>query len=200
MGQITISITKRAVFRDSVQEWANTYTYRSANANPDEAGALGMIDELVANEKTFHSSAVTFVRARCWSSGGTKQENKTIAMKNLTGTGSSLTVVGFDYERAVLIQWPAGVDSRGRKVYLRKWYHCCGEFAGNTPSADILANRTGWSTTQRTNLANAADVVTRIGNLEAWGLTAESGRERDGGAPIAHKYLEHHQLGDQWRG
>lgn len=205
MGQIGISIVKRCVFRDSIQEFTNTYHYGSLGLNPTEATALNLIDEVVIGEKAFHSTAVTFVRAACWSSGGTVSQNQMIAQKLLTGTGSTTPGTAMDMERAVLIQWPAGLDSLGRPVKLKKWYHCCGAFGSVVMTNNILQNVTAFSAADRTTMANLADANTRLGSPEAWGLVAESGRQRTGGIlsadpPVAHKYLEHHQLGDMWRG
>lgn len=205
MAQITISVLKRAAFKDATQEWANTYVYASAGALPDAAAAEALIDEVVAQEKLFHSTDVTFVEGRCWSSGGTPASNEMIFQKALTGLGAAGTDSSLDRERAVLVQWPAGVDSLGRKVYLRKWYHPCGNFGTVAWSAGNRANINSIASSSRTAIANYADVLSRIGTPEVWGLVADSGRTRDGGIlsatpPTAHKHLEHHQLGDQWRG
>lgn len=201
MGQIGIAVTMRTAFRDSTQEWTNVFHYGSSFPNPSASSAEQKLDEVVAILKTCHSTLVTFVRGKVWSSGGSIAQNQMIFQKNLSGTGSTSTSAGFDKERAYLIQWPAGVDSRGHKVYLRKWFHSCGFFAGHSLASSIIDNSSGFSTTDRNTIAAKADELTRIGEgIEEWGMVAESGRQRDGGAPIAHKYLEHHQLGDMWRG
>jgi hypothetical protein len=199
MARIGISITKSCAFRDSVQEFSNTYYYEAADVQPNNTEALAFIDEVANAEKTFHSTAVTFVRGACWSAGGTAAANQMIAEKNLTGAGSSATALHYDRERAFLVQWPAGVDSRGHGVSLKKWYHSCGGFGSVIPADAVWGNTTGFTSAQRTTIANLADALTRIGSLEAWGLVSKVGRTRDGGAPISHRFLEHHQLGDMWR-
>lgn len=207
MPQFAISITKRIAFRGGTQEFSNTYHYAGVGPMIDNLGGLNLIDQVVVEEKKFHSSLVSFVKGRCWSSGGTKEENQMIAEKVLTGTGSSAIHASLDPERAFLVQWPAGLDTRGRKVYLRKWYHSCGAFGTVTLASNILDQTGALSTANRNAIAAYADVLSRIGigGSEDWGLVAESGRERDGGIlsadpPVAHPWLEHHQLGDQWRG
>ena len=200
MAQIGISIKKRVAFRDSVQHFSNTYHYASVDNEPNEAGARGLVDELVAFEKSCHSTAVTFVEARVWSSGGTIEQNRMIGTFALSGQGSASTSASMDRERAFLVSWPAGRNSRGKPVFLRKWFHACGFFAAVSLTSSVMDNTTGFSAADRAAIAAKADEITRIGNVEAWGLVAESGRERDGGPPIAHRYLEHHQLGDEWRG
>ncbi len=201
MSLIGIAITKRVAFRDSTQEYSNIYHYADGNpVDPTSGTALGLIDELVAFEKTIHGNAVTFRRGKCWSAGGTRAENKMIAEKNLSGvgTGNSMDV---DAERAFLIMWRAGVNTKGKPVYLRKWYHTLGGFGAAMLglTQPIISNQSGFTPAQRASIATKADEVTRIGNAEGWSLVAESGRDRDGGEPTAHRYLEHHQLGDQWR-
>lgn len=200
MGQISISITKRAAFRDSTQEWQNVYTYGSLAVNPQPSLANDMIDEVVTKEKAFHGTGVSFILGRVWSSGGTQAENQMISEKTLSGAGALTPPTAMDLERAFLIQWDAGSDSKGRPVRLKKWYHCQAGMGGVSVSNAILQNFTGFTAANRTAIAAAADTLTRISSA-VWGLKAESGRERTGdGYPVAHKYLEHHQLGDQWRG
>jgi hypothetical protein len=202
MARIGVSITKSVAFRNSTQEFSNVYYYNNGGgALPDEAAALAIIDEVVATEKTFHAATVTFVRGRLWSQVGTPATNNMIAQKNLTGTGAR-AANSMDKERAFLLRIRAGADSRGNPVYLRKWYHACGEFvlAQGTASA-ILENTSGWTQAQRDAQAgqvNPIKILASGGNQ--WNLCAKGGRNFDFGANFqAHQYLEHHQLGDQWR-
>src|SRR5215213_3988028 len=130
MGQISISITKRVPFRDATQEFSNVYVYGSAGLNPSAAAAQSLSDEVVTKEKAFHATSVSFVYARVWSSGGSPSANEMIYEGVLTGTGSTTPNTSMDKERAFLLQWPAGVDSKGRPVKLRKWFHTCGAFGG----------------------------------------------------------------------
>jgi len=46
--------------------------------------------------------------------------------------------------------------------------------------------------------ANALVSLVQAGG--GWSLVAKNGRARSGTGDAAHKYLEHRQLGDQWRG
>jgi hypothetical protein len=191
----------RVAFRGGTQHFSNVFHYGSLAANPSAGDANDLIAEAVGILKGLHSTDVSFVKARLWSSGGTQAQNQMIAENTLTGTGTLSTQAEMDPERAILIQWPAGLDSLGRKVYLRKWFHCCsGVFGGVGMTSGHRKQTTAFTSAERTTMANAADALTRLGATEGWGLVAESGRERDGGAPIAHKFLEHHQFGEEWRG
>ncbi len=199
MPRFGISILKSTAFRDSIQEFSNIYFYAGIGTMPNAAQANVLIDGLVAKEKGFHSTGVTFIRGMLWKADGTKAQNEMITQKPLSGEGTKPITPGLDRERAFLVQWPAGKNSRGKPVYLKKWYHSCGQFGGFQITAGHMSNLTGFSSSERAEIANSADAVTRIGSSDEWGLVANSGRERDGGPPIAHRYLEHHQLGDMWR-
>jgi hypothetical protein len=191
-----ISITKRIAFRESTQEFTNVYHYETLVPST-VSEATARINEVSDLEKTWHSSAVSFVRGRFWTAGGTKEENQMITQVNLSGTGGTTDVSSLDRERAFLIMWAAGFDSRGKPVFLRKWYHACGNVPGITVSAGHMANTTAFTDTQRSTLATAVNAVRVIGS-GAYDLRAESGRAPTGNA-VAHKFLEHHQLGDMWR-
>jgi hypothetical protein len=202
MARIGISITKSVSFRGATQEFSNVYYYQNAAGLPNEATAGGLIDEIVADEKTWHSTAVTFVRGRCWSQEGSPAANQMINQKNLSGTGTQSQNTNFDRERAFLLRLRAGNDSRGNPVYLRKWYHSCGEFDAAAPvSAAILSNTASFSTAQRNAIAAKVDPLISIGEgVEEWHICSKNGR---GITPnslwLAHAYLEHRQLGDMWR-
>jgi hypothetical protein len=201
VSRIGISITKSTPFRNSVQEFSNVYYYENGGGLPDESGATALIDELVALEKTFHSSAVTFVRGRCWSAGGSKETNNMIAQKNLSGTGAQGLVTSMDKERAYLVRWRAGSDSRGNPVYLRKWWHSCGLFdASVSVVSNILDNSSGFTSGNRTAIQNKAQGIVLLAAAGGgWEHVAKSGREADSSQVQAHQFLEHHQMGDMWR-
>jgi hypothetical protein len=205
MPIIGITITKEAAFRNSFQEFTNMYFYNNGIGGvPDAAAAEALIDELVTTEKTFHSSRAEFTYARIWHQTLLALTTEMIFQKPLSGTGSSAASTSMDAERAYLFRWRAGTDSRGQPVYLRKWYHSMGQFPGGpaTVAASILANQTGFSPGERTAMeANAQAVANLGGSPGPWDLCAKSGRGITGSVfPTAHQFLEHHQMGDQWRG
>jgi hypothetical protein len=194
-----VAITKRTAFRDSTQEWNNVYYYESSTT-PILGDAQALKNDLVTFEKTIHSTAVSFVYYRIWSAGGNQAQNQMIDQGDLTGVGALGNDPSLDRERAFLFRWPAGTDIRGHPVYLRKWYHTCGWPGSVASSSGIMGNTSGLTTTQRNAFAatiNAVRVLT--GTTQTFSLVAPSGRETEGDAEC-HRYLEHHQLGDQWRG
>lgn len=197
MPQYGVSITKSVSFRGAAQEFSNVYHYNGATLTVANADALAAA--LKALEVPLHSSDVTFVRYKVWSSGGSPSSNNMVSQGNLSGTGSGGVNLSMDRERAVLVRYAAGTDSRGHPVYLRKWFHSCGGCAGVGFAAGQLQNTAQIAGADRTLIQNATDdflTVTVGGN--AYNLVAESGRA--GGTPVvAHAYLEHHQLGEMWR-
>ncbi len=195
--RIGIQITKSVLFRGVQQEFHNIYHFNLATAVT--APSENLVDELVTKERTLHAASVAFRRAAVWSAGGTKAQNQMLFQKNLSGTGNETNAASMDRERAILIRWPAGFDSRGMPVYLRKWYHVCGQIGAHAIAASgILANEIGLTDGQRSGIAGIADGVRNIGTGDFWSLVGPGGRETTGAAQC-HKYLEHHQMGDAWR-
>lgn len=200
MGFIGVSIVKRTAFRLSTQEFSNSYHYKSADPNPNNAVAGAIIDEIVATERALHSTLVTFVIGRLWSWGGSQAANQMILERPLSGTGTQPTSTGFDPERAVLARWPAGVDNRGRPVYLRKWYHPVGVCNGVAFGAIQTSQQAEISSADRTTIANKVAENGVVGAASSWNLAAPSGRDFDANQVTVHQFLEHHQFGDMWRG
>lgn len=202
MTRIGISITKSTSFRNSVQEFSNVYYYDGLAGDPSITDADNLIDQVANREKAWHSTSVTFVRGRLWRQTGDKATTEMISQKNLSGTGARATVTNLDKERAFLFRIRAGVDSRGNPVYLRKWFHACGEFvAGAPPAASILANTSGFSQAERDAQVAAMNSIGTIGSGGTLGtLVSKNGRTTTAGQPWqGHQFLEHHNMGDMWR-
>ena len=201
MPRIGVSITKSCAFRNSTQEFSNVYYYEVVTT-PSVAEANQIIDNIVTKEKTLHSTLVTFKKGRVWTQIGTPSQNEMITQKNLSGTGSGATVTSMDKERAFLVRLRAGNDSRGNPVYLRKWYHSIGQiFVGINLNSSILDNSTGISASDQTSIEASMNWIGDAnGSPLAPKLCSKTGRLPDVGATWkSHQFLEHHQLGDQWR-
>jgi|SRR5215204_2604072 len=203
MARIGIAITKSCTFRDAVQEFSNVYYYENGGALPTAAQADALIDEVTALEKARHSTLVSFVRGRCWSQVGSPSANEMLAQKALTGNGSAVADADLDRERAYLFRWRAGSDSRGNPVYLRKWVHACGQYGSSSGvlSSGLRGNSSGFTQTIRDAMAAQEQALATLATGGGgWALVAKSGRQRTETNCTAHKYLEHHQMGDMWRG
>lgn len=190
------SVTKQVSFRGVQQEFTNVYHYQLVGAAT--APYESLLDEIRANETPFHSTDVTFVRGKCWTAGGTTTQNQMQVQKDFTGTGNQALATSMDRERAVLIRWPAGLSSNGKPVFLRKWFHCCGSFAGVNFTVNTLQQTGAISAANLTTINNAVSGLDGIGTLQDWTLCSPNGREAEGNGEC-HSWLEHHQLGDMWR-
>jgi hypothetical protein len=202
MALVGVSVTKQCAFRESVQEFSNVYYYQWTGLNPGNSLAIDLINRVVTLEKAIHSNLVTFVKGRCWSAGSGEDANQMIAEITLSGTGSASSTASFDKERAWLIQWDGGVDSRGKGVKFRKWFHTCGSFGGNSAAANNLTNDSSLSSTIRGNVATLANPFNPIsfnGGVTVGRLVNKNGTREAGTTATCHKFLEHRQLGDQWR-
>jgi hypothetical protein len=204
MPIIGVSITKETPFRLSTQEFSNVYFYNNHTGSvPDASGANAIIDAVVAFEKSIHASLATFIYGRLWWQTLTEPGTTMLAQKPLSGTGGSSIVGSFDKERAFLFRWPAGQDSRGNPVYLRKWYHTCGGFGAqySNPTTTVLENVAAIASASRTAMASkVAEVAVLAAAGGGWELCAKSGRAPTTFTPTCHEFLEHRQLGDMWRG
>jgi hypothetical protein len=200
MARFGFSIRKGVQYRSVLQHFQNVYYYQSAVWTPTDANLSTIIDEIVTTEKKLHSSDVSFLLGQCWSAGGTPADNVMRVQKTLTGVGSGATNATFDRERAILIRWPAGVDTRGRPVYLRKWYHSCGTVVGDTNVgvSAVQQNTIEIPVAGRNVIAALAEELREVNPVETAGLCSKNGRANQGGAQC-HRFLEHHQLGDEWR-
>jgi hypothetical protein len=202
MARTGVSITKSLAFRGAAQEFSNTYYYQSVQGTVSAADAEALLDALVTKERAIHSLAVTFVRGRVWSAGGTKEQNNMIFQKQLSGQGGGGSdSSSMDRERAFLVRFRAGVDTKGRPVYLRKWWHLTvATLNAETIAAGVQQNVSQLSSGQRGALVTAANGFKDVtANAVSYALVAENGRAITGDT-VAHPFLEHHQLGDMWRG
>lgn len=199
MARIGVAVVKAVSFRGVQQEFSNVYHFTRPLPTVDQSERDAIIDEIVALEKSWHSSDVTFKRAQLWSASGTKAENEMLRQRTLSGTGASSSPPTVDRERAVLIRWPAGKDRRGNPVYLRKYFHICGNWKAIVFSSAVLQNTAEIASADRTSIATDANGLKVVGaTVDTWTICAASGREVTGDAEC-HRYFEHHQLGDMWR-
>jgi hypothetical protein len=208
LSRFGIQVEKSISYRGATQPFSNTYYYEIAAANTpaDNPGVIGvandMLDDVVAAERAAHGTNVNFVMARCWSQIGTPSQNEMIVQRPLTGTGAvGSPPTSIDRERAFLVRFRAGSDSRGRPVYLRKWFHLdVSLIGGETITPGQLQQTAQLTTNQRNALQTLGNALKNItpGAGPVAELVSKQGRQITG-ATTAHPYFEHHQLGEAWR-
>jgi len=201
MPRVGINITKSMSFRGAAQEFGNTYYYDTPGIL-STGSADALVDNIVTKEKGIFSASVNFTHARAWSETGNKATNEMLVNKALSGVGTQANPIsGQDRERAFLIRFRAGVDSKGRPAYLRKWWHLnVGSVSGNNLTPSNLENTSGLAANIRSSLESSANAFKDvISTAQNWSLVSNKGRQISG-ATQCHPYLEHRQLGDMWRG
>jgi hypothetical protein len=203
VAHVGVEVKKRVAFRDSTQEFSNIYYYKWLGLDPQESLAIECMDRLVLLEKAIHATSVTFISARLWTAGGTKAENKMVAQKGLSGTGSLTPVSGLDAERAFLIKWNAGLSVTNKPVSNKKWYHAQAGIGGVAVSSQHTSQATGYDTAQReairVKVADFNPLVFGSPGAVTATLTNKAGDRDADTTAIPYRYLEHHQLGDAWR-
>jgi hypothetical protein len=201
VAKIGLSVLKRIPYRGSTQHFSNVYFYARGLGGASDAELTAILDEVVAQEKLMHTSAVTFVRGRVWTADGTPQQNEMRVIKELTGVGSLASVTGMDPENAILLRVRAGKSSTGKPVYLRKFYRPQGPMLVGNWSGNVIQRSSQLPAAEMTAWKNAADTLLAVGaGPDIWGLVAESGREVTQPAAFeCHPWLEHRELGDEWR-
>lgn len=136
MPPVSVSITKDFPYRGGRNEFSNVYTYDVPTPGVPEAQAI--IGRLVAIETALHASFVNFKTARAWTSGGTKEQNETIVITDLSGQGSVPGRADWYTESVYEVEWRTDRPSvLGKPVYLRKYYRSFSTF-GSAVGTDVL--------------------------------------------------------------
>lgn len=200
MAIFGFSVTKRTTFRSGNQPFSNIYYYQIDGPGATDASLNAALDEIISNERDLHGVEVTFQSARVWTSGGSPGSNTMRIVRVLSGTGNRAANTSLDRERAILAQWPAGTNILGRPVYLRKWFHMCGNPVAGVWQVAVLQQTQPISQAIRDSLAAGIDNLRFIGGgaLDEYELVSDTGRETTGSV-IVYPWLEHHQFGNEWR-
>lgn len=203
MARYGLSIEKTMLFRGVQQHFGNTYYFAAPIGEGQTTELNALIDAVLAIDRNVHANNVTYTRARLWTADGGPAANHMVIDRALSGVGAAGTTAGsMDRERAYLVRFRAGVDTKGRPVYLRKWWHChANSISGVSPSAGNLENLSTLSSTIKTFFEGQGNALKTIPYTtgQNWDLVGPTGRAITGSTQC-HDWLEHHQLGDEWRG
>src|SRR5215217_3241782 len=153
------------------------------------AQATQLAQNVKAQEVPLHANDVSFLRFSVWLDTGSKATSEMISQGPLSGVGGFVANTSMDRERAYLVRWPAGNDSRGRPVYLRKWFHACGSISGATLSSAMLQQTAQIDATQKGALETLANGFNTVSDgTDAKVLEGPPGRSRTGQAK-SHSWL-----------
>lgn len=165
MAPYAFSVTKSITWRNHEEFFANVYHFEMGLPSPTLAEFEAVLDALVVEDKKCHFGQVAFKSGRVW--GPTDQgqaASQTRLIKDLSGVGTLAQVGGQIYKEAsVMVQWYMGrIGAGGRKVWLRKFYHC-----GALPAA--AGGNLGDTTIGSSNKAPFITAGDNIKNLSAGG-------------------------------
>jgi hypothetical protein len=124
---IKLTIVKTFTYRGAPEEFSNTY--HLTGSDPADDAAWGAIDGwLRAAERLVYTNAVKLTRIYGYNSGSDHADyvhdmslvDDSFRIGSLA-VGTSIPAPGDD---AIWVRWPTGaLNSKGRKIYLRKYFH-----------------------------------------------------------------------------
>lgn len=148
--QPSITIVKSFSYRGVPEEFSNTYHF-SGTTPVDAAAWKVLADAIIAAEKLTVTSDVSFVQAYGYNAGNeisvAQIDYRVAPNVVVTGTGNFLNRIGQGGDAAATTRWPTpNFTSRGKRIYLRKYWH--GAYGDSTLAFDRLnvAQRTAFNT------------------------------------------------------
>jgi hypothetical protein len=120
---IGVSVTKQSSWRGINEQFSNVYNYDTGI----DITAEQVLDGVVSEERKIFGDNVTFVKAQAWGPvDGTPAQSQMLNQKTLTGVGAVVTGAIAAKELAAVVEWDTGrVNSRGGKIFFRKYLHVC---------------------------------------------------------------------------
>lgn len=127
MSQPSIRLDKSFTYRGAAERWSNKY-HLSGSAPASTAEWTAICDALVAAEKTLYPSGTTVIYAAGYNSdtgAAVYTRDYTISPDTpVAGTLSTTGSVPVPGDDAWWVRWWAGqYNSRGKKIWLRKYFH-----------------------------------------------------------------------------
>jgi hypothetical protein len=138
---VSIVLTKRFKYRGNDEEFSNRYHVTGA-PEADLSGYGGVVGDLITLEQSLYDSSVKFVRASAYEKDGDNavwgidftQPPNVVQEGNMTFTGPPAPG-----DAAMTCRWWTGrTNSRGKKVYLRKYFHGVHTAVGDGDHVDAL--------------------------------------------------------------
>jgi hypothetical protein len=137
-----------------------------------------------------HGLDCRFKQARIWTAGGTKEQNVTILLMDLTGQGGAIGSKIFK-ETSVQVSWETSrLTVVGRKIYLRKFLRPC-NVVGSAPLTVMIGEEpfTGGMPTPFKTYADRVQTVEAPTGVN-WQLRSEKGAfPRDNNNGVVEKYV-----------
>lgn len=125
----SVVIRKEGSYRDTTRPWSNRYHFEGDLPADDDAWST-LIDNIVASEKTCHTSALQYVEAIGYDAGQATVANKhgvSVYAKSLTEVGTLVKSAEDNFapgDCAALIRWSTPArSSRNHPIYLFSYHH-----------------------------------------------------------------------------
>lgn len=123
----SITILKRCTYKSVLEEFGNTYHF-SGTQPADLAAWKTLADAIIAAERPTMPADVEFVQAYGYNAGNDNSvaqiDYRVSPNVVLSGTGGFTGGGRNNLEVAATVRWPTpGFTSRGKRIYLRKYYH-----------------------------------------------------------------------------
>lgn len=159
MGIYAVSVTKSIQWRGVEEFFSNVYHYNTGTNNL-QGDLENLLSAVVGVDKAVHGGSVAYKEGRVW--GPTDQgqaASVTRVIQDLSGFGSLAGTGGDIYkESTVVVQWYLGrLGAGGRKVWLRKFFHCMklpANGSGSLGDTGIGASNKAPFVTQGDNMKN----------------------------------------------
>lgn len=126
MAKPAIVLVKSFSYRGSAEEWSNRYFFTQSPPTTDAAWKT-LTDLLIAKEKTVYPAPVTVVRAYGYADSNndaTWMYDYAAHAETVAGTFSPSSGTANPGDVAAWVRWTTTKkNSKGKTVYLRKYYH-----------------------------------------------------------------------------
>lgn len=124
----SVTLIKKMSYRGNPnEEWSNKY-FLTGGVPASDAEWLALVNALKAQERTCYSLNMTIVRAYGYNSDelnadSVYQRDMVAATETVVGTLSSTGGQLTQAESAAWVRWKTSRMSRGKPIYLRKYFH-----------------------------------------------------------------------------
>lgn len=138
-----ITIVKRFTYRNAPEEFSNSYHF-SGTVPSDAAGWKTLADAIITAERPTVIADIKFVRAYGYVAGtiaSVAQIDYTQAPNTLLSGTKTITAQIAPGDAAATVRWlTPDTNSRGKKIYLRKYFHGVEVQAGTSDAACDMVN------------------------------------------------------------
>lgn len=191
-----VAVTMSCTFQGKEDEFTNVFHFLDKALFSTTAGFESLGDQVVTAMRPMFAPHVTFKRYRVFGpTDGTKAENVTEKIKDLTGTGS-MTVGALLYpESCVVADIYVGRGPNGGKQFLRKFIHSLAVIT-STGSSDVPYGRAVLASTAKDVFKNPLNSIlsVNVGGVANEMCTPNGKTPPSGGVWSVNDYISSRQF------